>query len=76
MLKFDQPGVRKVADLPPKEPQTQLAPEGARKTMTMMIMMMMMMMMIMTIMRMMILMCFLHLEGPQTGLVPGGGDKI
>ena len=40
MLKFHQPGKRKVADLPPKEPQTQSAPEGGRKTMKTMIMMM------------------------------------
>ena len=50
-----------MADLTPKGPLTQSAPEGGRKTMTMVIMMMMMMMiMIMMIMMMtiMILMCF------------------
>jgi len=62
-----------VADLPPKGPQTQLTLEGGRKTMTMVMMMMMMMrMMIM----MMIIMCFLLPKGPQTGLAPGGADKL
>ena len=55
-----------VADLPPKGPQIQSAPEGGRKTMTIMIMMMMKMMMMkmmsmtMTMMTMMIIMGFLH----------------
>ena len=31
MLKFDQPRERKVANLPSKETQTQLSPEGADK---------------------------------------------
>ena len=31
MLKFYQPGERKVADLPPKEPQTQSAPAEGQK---------------------------------------------
>ena len=46
--------------------------------MTMVIMMMMMMMMIMmvTTITMMIIMCFLHPKGPQTGLAPGGADKL
>ena len=46
-----------MADLPPKGPQTQSAPEGGRKTMTivmMMVMMMIMMMMMMTMMTMML----------------------
>ena len=55
----------KVADPPPKGPQTQLAPEGGRKTMKRMIMtMMIMMMMIRTmilIMTRVIVMCFLIL---------------
>ena len=72
MLKCDQPGERKVVDLPPKEPQTQSAPEGGRTTMTMMIIMMMMMMMLM----MMMILCFLHPKGPKTGLAPGGADKL
>ena len=68
-----------MADPTPKGPLTQSAPEGGRKTMTMVIMMMMMMiMMIMMIMmmKMMIIMCFLHPKGPQTGLAPGGADKL
>ena len=39
MLKCDQPRGWKVADHPPKGPQTQSAREGGRKVMTMMIMM-------------------------------------
>ena len=74
MLKFDQPGERKVANLPPKEPQTQLEPEGGRMTMIIMMMMMIIMMIMMTIMTMMNIVCFLHPKGPQTGLVPGGGQ--
>ena len=68
-----------MADLTPKGPLTQLAPEGGRKTMTMVIMMMMMMMMMIMMimmMKMMIIMCFLHPTGPQTGLAPGGADKL
>ena len=41
-----------------------------------MVMMMMMMMLRMTMMTMMIVMCFLHPKGPQTGLAPGGADKL
>ena len=37
LLKFDQPEERKVANLPPKEPQTRSLPEGGKKTLTMMI---------------------------------------
>ena len=52
-----------MADLSPKGPQTQSAPEGGRKTRTMVMMMMMMMMMMMIMMMMMmtmmIAMCFL-----------------
>ena len=59
MVKFDYPGEGKVVDLLPKEHQTQLAPEGGRKTMTMMNMMMIMM-----TMTMMIILCFLHPKGP------------
>ena len=85
MLKCDQPRGWKVADHPPKGPQTQLAPEGGRKAMTMMIMTMTMMIMTMTmmIMKMMILMmmmvivmCFLHPKGPSTWLAPGGRKTI
>ena len=68
-----------MADLTLKGPYTQSAPEGGRKTMTiviMMMMMMMMMIMMMTTMTMMIIMCFLHPKGPQTGLAPGGADKL
>jgi hypothetical protein len=69
-----------VADLTPKGPEAQSAPEGGRKTMTMVIMMMMMMMMMMimmmTTMTMMVIMCFLYPKGPQTGLAPGGADKL
>ena len=68
-----------MADLTPKGPLTQSAPEGGRKTMTMVIMMMMMMMMMIMMimmMKMMIIMCFLHPKGPQTGLAPGGADKL
>ena len=67
-----------MADLLPKECQTQLAPEGGRKTMTIIIrpmIRMMMMMMMITILTMMNIMCFLHPKGPQTGLVPGGPIK-
>ena len=74
MLKCDQPRGRKVADHPPKGPQTQSAPEVGRKTMTMMIttvMMVIMIMMIILIMIMVIAMRFLHPKGPQTGLAPG-----
>ena len=56
-----------------------MAPEGGRKTISMVIMMiMMMMMMIMMVktMMMMIIMCFLHPKGPQAGLAPGGADKL
>ena len=42
----------------------------------MMMMMMMMMIMLMRMMTMMIIMCFLHPKGPQTGLAPGGADKL
>ena len=49
MLICDQPRVRKVADHPPKVPQTQLAPEGRRKAMTMMITTKIMMIMIVII---------------------------
>ena len=68
-----------MADLTPKGPLTQLAPEGGRKTMTMVIMMMMMMMMMIMMimmMTMMIIMCFLHPKGPQTGLALGGANKL
>ena len=68
-----------MADLTPKGPLTQSAPEGGRKTMTMVIMMMMMMMMMIMMimmMTMMIIMCFLHPKGPQTWLAPGGTDKL
>ena len=68
-----------MADLTTKGPLTQSAPEGGRKTMTMVIMMMMMkMMIIMMIMMMtiMIIMCIFHPKGPQTGLAPGGADKL
>ena len=69
-----------MADLTPKGPLTQLAPEGGRKTTKMVIMMMMMMMMMMIMMirmmKMMIIMCFLHPKGPQTGLATGGADKL
>ena len=41
-----------------------------------MMMMMMMMIMMMTMMTMMIIICFLHPKGPQTGLAPGGADKL
>ena len=60
-----------MADLTPKGSQTQSAPEGGIKTLTMMIMMMMMMMII--TMTMMIIICFFipkdliqgwHLGGP------------
>ena len=74
MLKCDQPGEKKVADLPPKGPQTQKAREGGRTTMTIISMMMMMMMMLMTMMTMMIIMYFLHPKGPQRGSAPGGGQ--
>ena len=60
-----------MADLTPKGPYAQLAPEGGRNTMTMVIMMMMMMMMMIMMimmMKMMIIMSFLHPKGPQTGL--------
>ena len=62
-----------MANLPPKEPQTQLEPEGGRMTMIIMMMMMIMMMIMMTIMTMTNIMCFLDPKGPQTGLVPGVG---
>ena len=66
-----------VADLTPKGPSTQSAPEGGRKFMTMVIMMMMMMMiMMMATMTMVIIMCFLLPKGPQTGLAPGGANKL
>ena len=71
-VECDQPRGWKVADHPPKGPQTQSAPEGGRKDMTMMIMTMTMMMMIMMMnlmMTLVIVMCFLHLKGPLTGLV-------
>ena len=65
MLKCNQPRVRKDADHPPRGHQTQLAPEGVRKAMTMMIMTMMTMMIIMMmILTMVILICFLHPKGP------------
>ena len=55
----------KVADHPPKGPQTQSAPEGGRKAMKRMIMTMMIMnmkiRMIILIMTMVIVMCFLIL---------------
>ena len=71
-----------MADLTLKGPLKQLAPEGGRKTMTMVIMMMMMMMMMIMLimmimmMKMMIIMCFLHPKGPQTALATGGADKL
>ena len=67
-----------MADFTTKGPETQLAPERGRKSMTMVIMMMMMMIMIMmiTTMTMMIILCFLHPKGPQTGLAPGVADKL
>ena len=70
-----------MAGLPPEGPKTQSEPEGGRKTMTMVIMMMMMMMMMIMIMMIMmmtviIMMCFFHPKGPQTGLAPGGADKL
>ena len=67
LLKFDQGGERKVADLPPKEPQTKLAPEWDRNNMTMMMM---------TIMTLIIILGFLHPKEPQTGLVTGGLIKF
>ena len=70
MLKCDQPKGWKVADHPSKGPQTQSAPEGGRKAMTMMIMiitMMMMIMMMILMMTMVIVMCFPHPKGPLTG---------
>ena len=47
MLKFEQPGERKVNNLLLNKPQTQSAPEGGRKTVSMLIIMMMMMRMMM-----------------------------
>ena len=44
--------------------------------MTMVIMMMKMMMMMMMMKMMMTIMCFLHPKGPQTGLAPGGANKL
>ena len=44
--------------------------------MTMVIMMMIMMIMMIMMMTIMIIMCFLHPKGPQTGLAPGGADKL
>ena len=72
MLKWDQPEGRRGVKLPSKGPQTKWAPEGGRKTMTMVIIMMMMM----TIMTIMIIISFLHPKGPQTGLAPGGFNKL
>ena len=68
-----------MADLTPKGPLTQSAPEGERKTMTivtMMMMMMMMMIMLILMVKMIIIVCFLHPKGPQAGLAPGGADKL
>ena len=50
MLNFDEPGERKVANLPQKEPQKQSAPEGGRKEMKIMMVM---------IRTLMIITCFL-----------------
>ena len=41
-----------------------------------MIMMMKLMLMTKMMMTMMIIMCFLHPKGPQTGMAPGGADKL
>ena len=79
MLKCDQPRERKVADHPPKGPQTRTAPKGGRKAMTMMIMMMMMMkilMIIILMMTMVIVIFFLLPKGLQTGSAPGGQKKL
>ena len=67
-----------MADLTPESPEAQSALEGGGKLGRMVIMMMMLMMMIMmmTTMTMMIIMCFLHPKGPQTGLAPGGANKL
>ena len=68
-----------MADLTTKRPLTQSAPEGGRKTMTMVIiimMMMIMMIMMMMMIKIMIIICFIHPKGPQTGLAPGGADKL
>ena len=65
-----------MADVNPKGPEAQSAPEGGRKTITMVIVMMIMIIMKMTMMTMMIIMCFLHHKGPQTGLAPGGADNL
>ena len=46
-------------------------------TMVIIIMMVMMMMIVMMMMMtMMIIMCFLHPKGPQTGMAPGGANKL
>ena len=44
--------------------------------MTMVIIMMMMMIMMIMMMTMMIIICFLHPKGPETGMAPGGADKL
>ena len=77
MLKLDQPGERKLADLPSKKLQTQSAPERGRTSMTIIIVMMMsiMMMIVMMTMTTMIIMYFPHPKGPHTGLVPEGPIK-
>ena len=46
------------------------------KMVIMMMMMMMIMIMMIMMMTIMIIMCFFHPKGPQTGLAPGGADKL
>ena len=73
MLKCYQPRGRKVADNPPKGPQSQSIPDGGRKAMTMMIVtMMMIIMMMILMMTMVIVISFLH----PIGLAPGGQQTI
>ena len=60
-----------MANIPPKGPQTQSAPEGCQNTMKMKIMMMMMMMK-----TIMIIMCFLYSKGRQTRLASGEANKL
>ena len=60
----------------PKDLKHNRYQRGGRNSMTMVIMMMMMMILMITTMTMMIIMCFLHPKGPQTGLAPGGAEKL
>lgn len=67
MLQCKQPRARKVAEHPPKGPQTQPAPEGGRNTKTLMILTMIMMMIIIIMILMVTivtLICFLYPKGP------------